>query len=758
MPTPSDPSPIPDPDDIPEMSDAAAAAILSDVLVPRDTPDHEAGDEIGPFILVEKLGDGGFGTVWLAEQAEPVRRTVAIKILKLGMDTLEVMARFEQERQTLALMDHPNIARVVDAGATPEGRPFFAMEVVRGVPITRYCLEENLPIEERLRLFQGVCAGVQHAHQKGIIHRDLKPNNILVTEVDGVPVPKIIDFGIAKATTMDRFSDFLLVTRADQLLGTPLYMSPEQIDANPDIDTRSDVYSLGALLYELLSGRPPFDAATLHAAGLEEMRRIIREVDPGPPTQSTTGTVSATPDPSTTSRDLRPSRDLDLISLRALAKDRTRRYESATALSEDLERYMNHEPIHARAPGTAYLLTRWLRRNWVPATAATLILLAIFFGSAVSISERLEAERQANEANMMMKMLMVTTLWETNKIDYVALTEMNDVLALTSARVDSGHGQDEERMRICTGLGKAYYGLEDWDKAVRYIGIARDIAIRLGTSFRSTRELHELYATGLLFAGRSEEALALIDELSPLFESELFPDDPSRIYIRKLRAEALADLDRFEESLAAYDALFELLDHWINVPRPMDVVDARLYYPEILRYSGDIAGALKAARENVEIAKHGLGEVDVLYADVLVLCAHENIEAGELDEAHEHLQFAWQLYLDTYGPAHIRTGEYKEELLALKEELGLSDEILETWSVTIEVLKDESGPTAPETLQEIERFVKFLMGSSQYEEAIMLCEDSIRNLESVKPRTGEISNWIVRTRALLSGAKEAATR
>ncbi|MCX6855174.1 MAG: serine/threonine-protein kinase, partial [Verrucomicrobia bacterium] len=357
---------LPTPSALPELPDAVAAAVLNDLLMPRDIATHEAGDWVGPFVLVEKLGDGGFGAVWLAEQEEPVQRTVALKILKLGMDTLEVMARFELERRTLALMDHPNIAKVLDAGATAEGRPFFAMEVVRGLPLTKYCLVNALSVEDRLRLFQGVCAGVQHAHQKGIIHRDLKPSNILVTEIDGVAVPKIIDFGIAKATTTDRLTEFTLVTRADQLMVTPIYMRPEQADANPDIDTRSDVYSLGALLYELLSGQPPFDRKTLHLAGHEEMRRIIREVQPKPPSwriaRSDGFQPSASDDMTAGSRHSL-AKDLDLITLHALSKDRERRYQSATALKEDIEHYLNHEPISARAPSAPYLLRSWVRRH-----------------------------------------------------------------------------------------------------------------------------------------------------------------------------------------------------------------------------------------------------------------------------------------------------------------------------------------------------------------------------------------------------------
>ena len=251
---------------------------------PSSSPAEKAGDRIGRYKLLQQIGEGGCGAVYMAEQEEPVRRRIALKVIKLGMDTKQVVARFEAERQALALMDHPNIAKVFDAGATETGRPFFVMELVKGIPITRYCDENHLSTEQRLRLFVQACQAIQHAHQKGIIHRDIKPSNILVADHDGVPVPKIIDFGIAKATTDQRLTDKTLFTAFEQFMGTPAYMSPEQAKLSGlDIDTRSDIYSLGVLLYELLTGTTPFDTKALLAAGLDEIRRTIREVEPVKP-------------------------------------------------------------------------------------------------------------------------------------------------------------------------------------------------------------------------------------------------------------------------------------------------------------------------------------------------------------------------------------------------------------------------------------------------------------------------------------------
>ena len=382
--------------DLCENSPVEMAVMLSHALR-ASRPTEVEGEEVGHYTLLEKLGDGGFGCVWRASQKEPMQREVALKIIKLGMDTLEVMSRFEQERVALSLMDHPNIARVLDAGTTPEGRPFFVMELVRGMPITAYCREKGLPLEQLLRLFIDVCSGVQHAHQKGIIHRDLKPSNIIVTEIDGLPVPKIIDFGIAKAMTGEKLTELTLRTRAEQMIGTPLYMSPEQAEGSADVDTRSDVYALGVLLYEMLAGQPPFDAKTLMAAGYSKMRRIICEEVPMPPT--------------------RHSRDLDLITLRALEKDRARRYESATAFAEDVQRFLNHEPVSAHAPGLLYLTQRWVRRHRAAAASIGISLFAIVGGSAVAVWQavlakeaQMIAERQTVDADQATKVILGTLL------------------------------------------------------------------------------------------------------------------------------------------------------------------------------------------------------------------------------------------------------------------------------------------------------------------------------------------------------------
>src|SRR5437660_750986 len=345
---------------------------------------EKPGERIGRYKLLQQIGEGGCGVVYMAEQEEPVRRRVALKVIKLGMDTKNVIARFEAERQAVALMDHPNIAKVLDAGTTGAGRPFFVMELVRGIKVTDYCDQNNFSTPQRLGLFIQICHAVQHAHQKGIIHRDIKPSNILVADHDGVPVPKIIDFGIAKATTDQRLTDKTLFTAFEQFIGTPAYMSPEQAKLSGlDIDTRTDIYSLGVLLYELLTGKTPLDQKELLAVGLDEMRRTIREKEPLRPSTRLTQELALDLTTTAKHRRIEPPKlvyllrgDLDWIVMKALEKDRARRYETANGLARDVQRHLADEPVVARPPSTLYRLQKTARRNKVACAAGAAVLLA----------------------------------------------------------------------------------------------------------------------------------------------------------------------------------------------------------------------------------------------------------------------------------------------------------------------------------------------------------------------------------------------
>jgi serine/threonine protein kinase/tetratricopeptide (TPR) repeat protein len=399
------------------------------VEVDEELPINERpGTVIGPYKLMEQIGEGGMGLVFVAEQQHPVRRKVALKVIKPGMDTRQVIARFEAERQALALMDHPNIAKVLDGGATDSGRPYFVMELVKGVLITEYCDQNQVPIRGRLELFSHVCEALQHAHQKGIIHRDIKPSNVLVASHDGKPVVRVIDFGVAKAIGR-QLTDTTVYTQFAQLIGTPLYMSPEQAgESSLDIDTRSDIYSLGVLLYELLTGTTPFDKERLHQVGYDEMRRIIREEEPPRPStriSTLVGRVERTPltppagDTSCTSSVLHTSYDvvtiasqrksdpkrlsqlfrgeLDWIVMKALEKDRNRRYETASAFVADVQRYLQDEPVLAYPPSASYRVRKFVRRNKGPVTAAAVVLLALSGGIVGTTWQAVRATRERND-------------------------------------------------------------------------------------------------------------------------------------------------------------------------------------------------------------------------------------------------------------------------------------------------------------------------------------------------------------------------
>jgi WD40 repeat protein len=427
---------------------------------------EKPGDRIGRYKLLEKIGEGGCGVVYMADQEEPVRRRVALKVIKLGMDTKQVVARFEAERQALALMDHPNIAKVLDAGATGTGRPYFVMELVRGVRITEYCDENELSTAERLELFILVCHAVQHAHQKGIIHRDLKPSNILVSVNDGLAVPKVIDFGIAKATE-GRLTDQTLFTAFEQFLGTPAYMSPEQaLMTTIDVDTRSDIYSLGVLLYELLTGKTPFESKTLLAAGLDEMRRTIREREPVRPStrlQALPGEELTTAAKRRRIEALRLvhlfSGDLDWIAMKCLEKDRSRRYENANGLALDIKRHLNNESVVARPPSRLYELQKTVRRHRWGFAVTAVVAAALVLGATVSSWQAYRATKAEGEQKRLGSLAQANAdhLHRTVVRQYVAngTRLMNDgdlfgsLLWFAEAlRLDAGDPAREEPHRI----------------------------------------------------------------------------------------------------------------------------------------------------------------------------------------------------------------------------------------------------------------------------------------------------------------------
>ncbi|MCP5527063.1 MAG: serine/threonine protein kinase [Verrucomicrobiales bacterium] len=509
------------------------AASRSERLFPNDQlgvvpgPAHEPeiegpGKMIGPYKLLEQIGEGGFGVVFMAEQQQPVRRRVALKIIKLGMDTRQVIARFEAERQALALMQHPNLAKVLDAGATPEGRPYFVMELVPGTPITEFCEKEHLTLEQRLRLFIPVCQAIQHAHQKGVIHRDIKPGNVLVTLQDGASTPVVIDFGVAKAMGQ-RLTDKTLFTRFSQMIGTPAYMSPEQAElSRSDVDTRSDVYALGILLYELMTGSTPIPEKELLSKGYGEMERMIRELEPERPSTRVTRTGAKRPGVDVRTGQLRG--DLDWIVLKAIEKDPRRRYQTPQELAADLQRHLDGEPVIARPPTLSYTLSKFVRRHRVGVSTATLVLAALLVGLIGIVRANIHAQVEAANA-------MAT-------LDFIeeGLLGRLDPFAT--------HAGDEEWGRNLTLLEAVRTAAADLE--VRFAGqplVEASLRLTLGRTYLRLNE--------------AESAGPHLERAVELFTQELGPHDARTLEARHYHAEFLSNTSRSAEAIPAHEAVLE---------------------------------------------------------------------------------------------------------------------------------------------------------------------------------------------------------
>ncbi len=723
---------------------------------------------IGPYALIRKLGEGGFGVVHLADQTEPVKRRVALKLIKPGMDTASVVARFEMERQALAVMDHPGVAKVLDAGTTDDGRPFFVMEYVDGTPISAYCDTRKLSLRERVELFVGVCEAVQHAHAKGIVHRDLKPSNILVGEVDGRPRPKVIDFGIAKALDQ-RLTEQTFFTEQGQIIGTPEYMSPEQAGiVGIDIDTRTDVYALGVVLYQLLTGHLPFDPKTLRSAGYVEIQRIIREVDPprpsarlstlaldgpsgapGDTTQSRVASDRAT-DPSRLRRTLRE--DLDWVVMKCLEKDRARRYDTPSQLADELRRYLNHEPVMAGPPSVGYKLAKFVRRHRAgvaggSAVAASLVLAAVVstaFGLSeaqarqqeasarqIAETERERAERETAVAEAVNAFLNDDLLGAPNPLADGPEVRVIEILARAGDRVRERFAdQPEVRARVLASLGEAYGNI-----------------------------------------GAPTEAIGLLQEARAAFDALGQRSSPKALSAGRALTEALWRRDRFDESMEVITAV---LDAYPESERNGEAyLAARLEKANAVKYAGrlDDAETLYRELEQDYATLKGTDAPDTWWVryDLALIDVERGKQAGQAgdDDARvrlltsglEQMERAWAGLRDAAGETDPRTVTVASEVAAQLNRLDLFERAEPFYVRTVAAMRARLGDEHFRTLQAIANFGRLQQKQAKHAEATALLEEALLGYREepgpTAPDTIVITGWLATSLEALGRAADA---
>ncbi len=641
--------------------DGSAQSLAGRLSEVRSIPAEQVGDEIGRYRLVEKLGEGGFGVVYRAEQSEPMRREVALKVIKLGMDTRRVVARFRAERQALALMDHPNIARVLDAGATDAGRPYFVMELVRGVPITRHCDERHLGIRERLALFLRVCSAVQHAHHKGIVHRDLKPSNVLVMAGRDGPEPKVIDFGVAKAMHAP-LTDHT-ATQAWQFVGTPAYMSPEQAARESDIDTRSDIYSLGVLLYELLSGVSPFDPTRSPTIDYAEMIRRIRTVEPARPS---THRRELRGDPG---RATRVPDELDWIVMKAIAKDRAHRYATASALAEDIERHLCDQPVVAGPPSTVYRLRKFAKRHQrlLAGTAASfgalgagLVLALIAFAEARE--ERDTAERSRVAADLARQQAQAVSQFLQDMLTQAdpARTEgrelsLRELLDDAAARIDTAAPDPPEvEATVRSTIGRTYSMIGRVEDAMPHLERALELHQQLdGENARETIRAQLDLANNLLLDGTLRPAQELLDESLAKLRAGT-PNDA------ELLARHLYSLGRVMKREGDYAAAGAHLREAVDLFRGQPGFEGPLAQAigelgVVLLRTADLIEAEALLHEALGLGRRVYGERSAHAAGLLTNLAVVVKRAGRLDEAAAMYREALDIQQATHGARHPAT-------------------------------------------------------------------------------------------------------
>jgi non-specific serine/threonine protein kinase/serine/threonine-protein kinase len=702
---------------------------------------------IGPYRLIRKLGEGGMGEVWLAEQSAPVKRQVALKIIKAARYDKSALIRFDLERQALAMMDHPAIAKVFDAGSTAEGQPYFAMEYVQGLPITEYCDEKRLSPSERLLIFTKVCEGVQHAHQKAIIHRDLKPTNILVVEVDGKPVPRIIDFGLAKAIS-EQPQRGTLVTRAGGLVGTPGYMSPEQMDPlTADVDTRSDVYSLGVVLYELLTGVLALDAEQWESKPFHEVLRQVHEEEPtSPSTRLITDPAAAaiaekrSTDPRHLANMLRG--DLDWITLKALERDRARRYSTPAELADDLERYLRNEPVIARRASPVYRTKKYVQRHKFGVAAATAVaMLLIAFGLMQAIElQRITRERDRADrvTKFMTGMFKVSNPSEARGNAVTA----REILDKSSKDIDTGLRKDPElQVQLMETMAQTYAGLGLYGRAHDLVEHARAIQSSLfGERSRETLASESYLAQILRAQGHLPEAEKLLQTTIEAQRQVLGPKDP----------DTLASMDRLgyvyanEARHADAENLFRRAlnaERKVLGPDDPQTLNTLNELAEILTPQGRYAEADQIYGELVAAQKRTLGPD---HPATLLSMSHaaENLEEeGRFPEAEKLYSDVIAAQRRVLGPEHPQTLRAMMMLSVTMMKEGRYAEADKLQSQIIEIKTRVLGPTHTSTLQSMEMEALVLSREGHYADSEKMFRDVIETAEKTSQPATVAEAW-----------------
>jgi eukaryotic-like serine/threonine-protein kinase len=701
-----------------------------------ETPMTEGpGTVIGRYKLLEQIGEGGMGTVWVAEQIHPIRREVALKVIKLGMDTRQVVARFEAERQALALMDHPNIAKVLDAGATATGRPYFVMERVKGIPITHYCDQHNLSTVERLDLFAQVCHAIQHAHQKGIIHRDIKPSNILVGLQDGVPVPKVIDFGIAKATAGQRLTELTLHTALTEFIGTPAYMSPEQAAmTGVDIDTRSDIYALGVLLYELLTGKTPFDAKTLVAAGLEEMRRIIREQEPVRPSTRLSTMVEGELTTMAKHRHSEPPKlihlvrgDLDWIVMKCLEKDRARRYETANGLASDIQRHLNDEPVLAHAPSQLYRLQKMLRRNKLAFAAAGVMFAALAIGLGVSLWSLRKANREASRSQQVALFLqdMLKGVGPSKALgrDTVMLRE---ILDKTAQRLDKElKNQPDVEADLRSTIGKVYFDLGQYTNAESMHREALVLRKKLlGNEHPDVASSLNNLANALRAQGRLNEAETLFREALAMRKKLLGSEHPEVASSLQNLAVMLAD----QGSLAEAETLFRealAMRKKLLGSEHQDLAISLQNLGLVLRKQGKLPEAETLFREALAMQKKLLGNEHPAVARSLDNLASVFYCEGKFAEAETLFREALAMRKKLLGSEHPEVARSLDSLASVFHCEGKIAEAETLYREALAMQKKLLGSEHPEVARSLDGIASVFYSEDKFTESETLYREAL---------------------------------